>query len=317
MKTMTAALLAAGMMALAPLAAQAQALTPAPSAPSATGTPITPIRASKIILVGDSTTAVVGGWGPSFCAYHVNSFLTCVNLARGGRSSGSYIAEGSWEIALGEMSAGPYVQTYVLIQFGHNDQPGKPGRSTDLATEFPANLRRYVAETRARGAIPVLVTPLTRRQFVDGQLQNDLLPWADAVRAVAAETNTPLLDLNAESAAAVQALGPMMSAQFAQAAPSPEVAAALLTGTTIAASTGVPAAATPAAPPAGQVAPPAGPASSAPTTLQNNAAVEPLGQARVSFDYTHVGVTGADFFARMVTKQLAIAVPALRRNLIP
>lgn len=317
MKTMTAALLAAGMMALAPLAAQAQALTPAPSAPSATGTPITPIRASKIILVGDSTTAVVGGWGPSFCAYHVNSFLTCVNLARGGRSSGSYIAEGSWEIALGEMSAGPYVQTYVLIQFGHNDQPGKPGRSTDLATEFPANLRRYVAETRARGAIPVLVTPLTRRQFVDGQLQNDLLPWADAVRAVAAETSTPLLDLNAESAAAVQALGPMMSAQFAQAAPSPEVAAALLTGTTIAASTGVPAAATPAAPPAGQVAPPAGPASSAPTTLQNNAAVEPLGQARVSFDYTHVGVTGADFFARMVTKQLAIAVPALRRNLIP
>lgn len=309
MKTKTkAVLLCAGVVALTPLAAQAQ--TPAPSAPPATGTPITPIRASKIILVGDSTTAVVGGWGPSFCAYHVTSFLTCVNLARGGRSSGSYIAEGSWEIALGEMSAGPYAQTWVLIQFGHNDQPGKPGRSTDLATEFPANLRRYVAETRARGAIPVLVTPLTRRQFVNGQLQNDLVPWADAVRAVAAETNTPLLDLNAESAAAVQALGPMMSAQFAQAAPSPEVAAALLTGTTIAASTGVPVAATPAAPPAGQAAP-------APTTLQNNADVEPLGQARVSFDYTHLGVTGADFFARMVTKELAVAVPALRRNLIP
>lgn len=308
MKTITAALLAAAVMALMPQIVQAQ--TPAPSAPPATGTPITPIRASKIILVGDSTTAVVGGWGPSFCAYHVTSFLTCVNLARGGRSSGSYIAEGSWEIALGEMSAGPYAQTWVLIQFGHNDQPGKPGRSTDLATEFPANLRRYVAETRAKGAIPVLVTPLTRRQFVDGQLQNDLVPWADAVRAVAAETNTPLLDLNAESAAAVQALGPMMSAQFAQAAPSPEVAAALLTGTTIPASTGVPATVAPAAPPAGQTPP-------TPTTLQNNAEVEPLGQARISFDYTHLGVTGADFFARMVTKELAVAVPALRRNLIP
>ena len=287
------------------LAGQAAAQTPPPG-----GTPITPIRASKIILVGDSTTAVVGGWGPSFCAYHVTSFLTCVNLARGGRSSGSYIAEGSWDIALAEMSTGGYGQTYVLIQFGHNDQPGKPGRSTDLATEFPANLRRYVAETRARGAVPVLVTPLARRQFIDGRLQNDLEPWAQTIRDVAAETGAPLVDLNAASVAAVQALGPMMSAQFAQAAPSQEVAAALLTGTTIPASTGVPAPAVPAAPPAAQPAPGA-------ATLQDNAAVEPLGQARISFDYTHLGTTGADFFARMVTEHLAVAVPALRRNLIP
>ena len=53
--------------------------------------------------------------------------------------------------------------TYVLIQFGHNDQPGKAERTTDLATEFPANLARYVDEVRAAGAMPVLVTPLTRR----------------------------------------------------------------------------------------------------------------------------------------------------------
>ena len=287
------------------LTAPALAQTPPPG-----GTPITPIRASKIILVGDSTTAVVGGWGPSFCAYHVTSFLSCVNLARGGRSSGSYIAERSWDIALAEMSTGAYAQTYVLIQFGHNDQPGKPGRSTDLATEFPTNLRRYVAETRAKGAIPVLLTPLARRQFVDGKLQNDLEPWAETIRQVAAETNTPLVDLNAASVAAVQALGPMMSAQFAQAAPSQEVAAALLTGTTIPASTGVPQPVAPAAPPATQLAPGA-------ATLQDNAATEPMGQARIAFDYTHLGTVGADFFARMVTEHLAIAVPALRRNLIP
>jgi len=289
--------------------AQSAAVQPV-AASTVAGTPVQPIRASKIILVGDSTTAVVGGWGPSFCAYHVTSFLTCVNLARGGRSSGSYFAEGSWDIALAEMQSDAYAQVYVLIQFGHNDQPGKPGRSTDLATEFPANLRRYVAETRARGAIPVLLTPLTRRQFIDGQLQNDLEPWAEAIRKIAAETGAPLVDLNAVSSAAVQALGPMMSAQFAQAAPSPEVAAALLTGTTIASSTGVAPTASPAAPPAAQPAPGA-------ATLQNNAAVEPLGQARVSFDYTHLGTVGADFFARMVTEHLAEAVPALRRNLIP
>lgn len=286
--------LAAILSSVAVLAAQAE------PAPPPGGTPITPIQASKIILVGDSTTAVIGGWGPSFCADHVTSFVACVNLARGGRSSGSYFAEGSWNLALAEMSTPGFVQTYVLIKFGHNDQPGKPGRSTDLATQFPVNLKRYVEETRARGAIPVLLTPLTRRQFVDGRLQNDLVPWAEAVRRVAQETQTPLVDLNAASAAAVQAMGPMMSARFAQSPPSPEVAAALLTGTTIPGSTGVtPTPATPAA------------------QAQNNAAVEPLGQARVSFDYTHLGREGAEFFAAMVTRDLILAVPALRRLLVP
>jgi len=288
MKTITAAAMALGLLAGA---AHAQtAATP----------PVNPIRPSKIILVGDSTTAVIGGWGPSFCADHVTSFLACVNLARGGRSTGNYRAEGSWDVALGEMSTPGYVATYVLIQFGHNDQPGKPGRSTDLATEFPANLRRYVAETRERGAIPILLTPLTRRQFVDGVLQNDLAPWAEAVRAVAAETDTPLVDLNRLSHQAVQALGPAVSASFAQAAPSQVVATALLTGTTIEASTGQPPA----------------PASTAPV-VQNNAAVEPMGQARIAFDYTHLGSRGADFFAAMVTQELArVAPPGLRRNLV-
>src|SRR5215212_5235829 len=128
------------------------------------------INPSKIILVGDSTTAVWGGWGPSFCGYHVTSFAACLNLARGGRSSGSYRAEGSWDVALGEMRTPGDHDVWVLIQFGHNDQPGKPGRSTDLATEFPANLARYVDEARAAGAIPILATPLTRRQFRDGKL---------------------------------------------------------------------------------------------------------------------------------------------------
>lgn len=288
MKSITAAVLA---LALALCSGVAHAQTQAVP-------PVNPIRPSKIILVGDSTTAVIGGWGPSFCADHVTSFLACVNLARGGRSTSNYRAEGSWDVALGEMSTPDYVETYVLIQFGHNDQPGKPGRSTDLATEFPANLRRYVAETRERGAIPILLTPLTRRQFVDGVLQNDLEPWAEAVRAVAAETDTPLVDLHRLSSEAVQALGPAVSASFAQAAPSQVVATALLTGTTIEASTGQ----TPAAPAA---------------STQNNAAVEPMGQARVAFDYTHLGARGADFFAAMVTQELAkVAPPGLRSNLV-
>jgi len=96
----------------------------------------------------------------------------------------------------------------VLIQFGHNDQPGKPGRSTDYVTEFPANMQRYVEEARSLGGQPVLVTPLTRRSFRNGYVHNDLAPWAGAVRAIARNTKTPLVDLNALSLAAVQAMGP-------------------------------------------------------------------------------------------------------------
>lgn len=261
----------------------AQSPTPPP--------PIQPIKAIKLMLIGDSTVQPGSGWGGAFCAEHVTSFAACVNLGRGGRSSASYIAEGSWQLALAEMSTPGFVKTYVLIQFGHNDQPGKPGRSTDLRTEFPVNIARYVAEARAKGAVPILVTPLTRRQFKNHTLDNDLVPWADAIRKVAKETNTPVLDLNADSAAAVQALGPVLSAKFAQLPPSLEVAAALQTGTTIASTTGVAPAPSPAA------------------------AVD-LGDPKLAFDYTHLGKEGASFFSAMVTRELIAAVPELRRYLI-
>ncbi|MFT4252076.1 MAG: rhamnogalacturonan acetylesterase [Caulobacter sp.] len=286
-------LLLAAALATAPLAARAQAPAAEPEPPV--------FKAVKVVLVGDSTTAVIGGWGPSFCGQHLTSFAACINLARGGRSSGNYRTEGSWRVALKEIGSGGFSDTYVLIQFGHNDQPGKPGRSTDLATEFPANLKRYVEEVRAAGGKPILVTPLTRRQFTDGKLIDDLGPWAQATRKVAAETGTPLVDLHARSYAAVQAMGAAEATRFAQSPPSPEVLAAARTGTTISAQ--------PPAPPA----PGAAPAPQA----QNNAAVEPMGQAKLSFDYTHLGRDGADYFSKIVTDELATAVPALRRYLVP
>ncbi|ADV25892.1 lipolytic protein G-D-S-L family [Pseudoxanthomonas suwonensis 11-1] len=261
--------------------------------------PVSPIRASKIVLVGDSTTAVQGGWGPAFCARHVSSFLACVNLARGGRSTYNYRAEGSWDIALHEMRPGPYQDVYVLVQFGHNDQPGKPGRSTDLQREFPGNLRAYVREIRAAGARPVLLTPLTRRQFSDGRLVDDLAPWAEATRRVAAELQVPLVDLHARSTAAVQGMGPVQAMRFAQARPAPQQVVAAQAGSTIGMAPVTPAA-TPAA-----------------ATVQANAAAEPMGTPKEAFDYTHLGTEGAGFFAAIVADELARAVPELRRNLIP
>lgn len=242
----------------------------------------------RIILVGDSTVAPHNGWGPGFCA-DVTPQVTCLNLAKNGRSSSSYRAEGSWSAVLDRLkSNSSYSATYVFIQFGHNDQPGKPGRSTDLATEFPVNMRGYVRDVKAAGAIPVLITPLTRRTFHEGLLKNDLVPWADATKKVGAEENAPVLDLNSESAAAVQKMGPAEANTLAMAPPPPEVSAGVARGDS----------------------PPA------PKAPSNNT-VEPNGDPSAVFDYTHLGAKGSAFFGRMVADELIQAVSALRGYIKP
>ncbi len=264
----------------------------------------TPIfKASKIVLVGDSTTAVGSGWGGTFCARHVTSNLACVNLGRGGRSSRTYREEGSWALALKEIQSGGFEKTYVLIQLGHNDQPGRPERSTDLATEFPANMKRFVDEVRSAGGVPVLVTPLIRRQFKDGQVFDDLAPWADAVAKVAKDTQTPLVDLHALSLDAVQAMGPVAALRLGELPPPPEVAAAAKSGTTTGAMFYEPAIPGAVVPPRPETAPPSPPG--------------PMATFKPVFDYTHLGPEGADVFSAMVAKALAQAVPELGRQLLP
>ncbi len=253
------------------------------------------IVAKKLILVGDSTTQVGSGWGGAFCSSHVTSVIACVNLGRGGRSTFSYRAEGSWDLALSEMKAPGFAPVYVLIQFGHNDQPGKPGRSTDLATEFPANLRAYVSDVRAAGAIPVLVTPLTRRAFKNGSLQDDLEPWAQSVRDVARDMKVPLVDLHAVSVAAVQAMGARQAIDLAETAAPPELLAAADTGTTISA----PKAASPAVP------------------TRTEVTEGPQAHPTIVFDYTHLGPKGAELFSSEVAAELARRIPDLQPDLIP
>src|SRR6187431_2304184 len=74
----------------------------------------------KIVLVGDSTVTDKSGWGLGFAAYLKDS-AQCINTAAGGRSSQSFIDEGKWTNALALHG------DYYLIQFGHNNEPGKPG----------------------------------------------------------------------------------------------------------------------------------------------------------------------------------------------
>ncbi len=109
----------------------------------------TPVR---LALVGDSTVTEGSGWGVGF-RERLTATVECLNQARNGRSSRSYIAEGHWTRALAQNAA------YILIQFGHNDQPGKgPERETVAGTTYKDFLRRYVDEARAAKAKPILVT---------------------------------------------------------------------------------------------------------------------------------------------------------------
>ncbi len=224
----------------------------------------------RVILVGDSTMASNSGYGDALCQRFIPE-VSCVNLARGGRSSGSFRSEHRWDEVqkLLREHAG-YSASYVLVQFGHNDQPGKPGRSTDLVTEFPANMARYASEVKELGGVPVLVTPLTRRSFKGAYLHDDLAPWAEATRRAAAAQHVALLDLNRISADAVQQMGQDEADTLAP-APRP-------------ANFGAPA---------------------------GSAAAEPQGAPKSKFDRTHLGAKGSALFSGMVAKELTRLFPSL------
>ncbi len=143
----------------------------------------------KIVLVGDSTVATGGGWGPGFCKVMTPN-VTCVDLALNGRSSKSFIDEGAWKKALAEKG------DYYFIQFGHNDQKPDEARHTDADGSFQTYLKRYVADVRAIGAVPVLVTSLSRRTYKNGKVVEDLKDYADATKKVGAEEDLTVVDLN-------------------------------------------------------------------------------------------------------------------------
>ena len=179
------------------------------AAPSAGAT--NPPPRIKIILAGDSTVNDGGGWGDGFKRL-LDGDIECVNTAANGRSSKSFIDEGKWKAALALKG------DYYLIQFGHNDEPGKgPARETDPATTYPQNLARYVDDTRAIGATPILVTSLTRRNFDksgDGKLLPNLEPYVAAMKKVAAEKRVLLIDLHALSVAYCEKIGPVETSKL-------------------------------------------------------------------------------------------------------
>ena len=152
-----------------------------------------------IWLCGDSTMSIKEkkaypetGWGMPF-VYFWDSTVTVQNLARNGRSTSSFRNEGLWKKVIDEAKE----DDYVFVQFGHNDEvPTKKTYTTE--TEFRNNLKQYVAETRSKKAIPVLLTPMARRSFdsLSGKIKGTHDVYAQIIRDVAKEENVVLFDMD-------------------------------------------------------------------------------------------------------------------------
>ena len=221
-----------------------------------------------IVLAGDSTVAPGGGWGDGLAKLLVSD-VKCLNLAKGGSSSKSFRDQGYWQKVL---DAKP---TWILIQFGHNDGPGKgPARQTDPQTTYRENMARFVDEARAVGAKVVLVTSLTRRNFdAHGKIKPDALPpYVAAVKTLAAAKQVPLIDLYARSVEQMERLGPAKAAAFNRQAKAPAQAK-------------LPADANPPANP----------------------------DAPVPLDHTHLSPQGEAETARLVAEEIRAKVPELAK----
>ncbi len=164
-----------------------------------------------IFMIGDSTMAnktkevyPETGWGQVLPLYF-DTLTTIHNHAVNGRSSKSFIGEGRWNVVLDSLKQGDY----LFIQFGHNDQKIKsPDRYTEPYGEYTENLKRYVTESRAKGATPILFTSIVRRKFnEDGTLEDTHTDYPPAMRKVAEELNIPLVDLQVMTKEMVEALG--------------------------------------------------------------------------------------------------------------
>jgi acetyl esterase/lipase len=173
----------------------------------------TPAPTIDVYMIGDSTMADKAnpetnperGWGQLLPQFFDDQ-VAVHNFAVNGRSTKSFIGEGKWGAVLGKLKAGDY----VFIQFGHNDEKAEDTtRYADPRTTFRGNLARFVTEARAKGATPVLFTPIVRRKWnAQGNLEDTHGAYPLAVREVANNLRVPLIDLQPLTENLVRGTGP-------------------------------------------------------------------------------------------------------------
>jgi lysophospholipase L1-like esterase len=232
-------------MALFPAAMAAQQPPAAPDVPPQLNLPQQAALDPKLptlFVVGDSTARNNAdlGWGDHFAHYFDTTKINVANRAIAGRSARTYMNEGSWDKVLAEMKPGDY----VLLQWGHNDgdNPHGPdykgrgeGKGTgDESTEIPIMMpykagplvgkttetvhtygwycRKYIADTRAKGATPILLTVTVRDIWTpgpDGKLHIERdMGYRDYDFQIAAAEKVPLADMAMVAADKFEMLGP-------------------------------------------------------------------------------------------------------------
>jgi lysophospholipase L1-like esterase len=155
-------------------------------------------RKITVYLIGDSTIAnketkafPETGWGMPF-SYFFDSTVTVDNRARNGRSTRTFISEKLWQAVSDNLKEGDY----VFIQFGHNDESKDKTDRYTSPSDYKKNLEFFISESRSKKAIPILVTPVSRRKFKDGKVQETHAEYSKLVVEVAGEQRTPLVDLD-------------------------------------------------------------------------------------------------------------------------
>lgn len=166
-----------------------------------------------LFLIGDSTMAnkenpdknPEHGWGQVLPQFFTGG-IEIQNHAMNGRSSKSFRTEGRWAAVEKQLKKGDF----VIIEFGHNDQKLKDStKFTNPYTQYRANLERYVRETRAKGAIPILMTSIVRRNFNEnGVLIDTHKEYPLVVRMVADDMKVPFVDMQLLTEQLEISLGP-------------------------------------------------------------------------------------------------------------
>ena len=157
-----------------------------------------------IYLAGDSTMAEKlaskrpeTGWGEFLQGAFDENHVRVENHAKNGRSTRTFLSEGLWKQIVDKLKPGDY----VFIQFGHNDESTEKTDRYTSPEDYRDNLVRMIKDVREKQANPVLLTPVMRRKFDKEGNFIDAHPAAypDAVRAVSADENVPLIDMHRAS----------------------------------------------------------------------------------------------------------------------
>ncbi|GES66512.1 GDSL-like lipase/acylhydrolase [Aspergillus terreus] len=166
------------------------------------------------LLAGDSTTAVQstggGGWGDGFINTTLFHGAGGLNFGHNGATTASFRDGGDWDNVLSELAAhrADY-KPYVTIQFGHNDQKPAAGISIE---EYTSNLEQFAADVLNAGGTPILVTPLSRRNYDNSSgtptIIENLADQRAATIAAAGTASVAYIDLNRASTDYLNSIGP-------------------------------------------------------------------------------------------------------------